>query len=56
MEFKQNKYQFELAEDVNVSVVTKSTLKVIEKKKQKKNVQCQIQSWYSGNICFLQFS
>ena len=44
MEFEQNKYQFELAEDVNVSVVTKSML----------NVQCQIQSWYSSNICFLQ--
>ena len=44
MEFEQNKYQFDLAEDVIVSVGIKSTL----------NVQHQTEPWYSGNICFSQ--
>ena len=42
VEFEQNKYQFDLAEDVIASVVIKSTL----------NVQYQTEPWYSGNICF----
>ena len=39
-EFEQNKYQVELAEDVNVSVVTNSTLEV----------HYQTELWHSGNV------
>ena len=46
VEFEQNKYQLELAEDVNASVVTNSTLEV----------HYQTELWHSGNVCSSQSS
>ena len=45
-EFKQKKNQLELAEDVNVSVVTNST----------SGVHYQAELWHSGNVCSSQSS